>query len=290
MSTSGMEKNTVRSQASGLQSPAAKGTPKRSWIKGWGGKLAAPLVLSLLTIYGVNRYLNQHSSAPAKDAPVVLIERIVAVDDLAARTTIKIEHLALREFAPSWVGPDTYGADEIEQIIGLELTEAVLAGMPLSRVRMKRPRPNEFLGLLAPGRRAVTMPISRMSPASGLVQPGEIIDLYVTFEHKGRRITSLLLSQIRVLQVARTDLDRTGESQESLTLDVSPQQAAKLIAAQQDGVLTAVQMSESGMQSTTVAPADHLAGYAGVEASFGKVHVPDIIYGDRESSAGVSQP
>lgn len=285
-----MEKKAAPIHTAAHPGSSATGTPKRSWLRGWGGKLAAPLVLSVLTIYGVNRYLNQHSTAPAKEAPVVLIERIVAADDLAAQTTIKVEHLALREFAPSWVGPDTYGVDEIEQIVGLQLTEDVLAGMPLSRARMKRPQPNEFLGLLAPGRRAVTMPISRISSASGFVQPGEIIDLYVTFEHKGRRITSLLISQIRVLQVARADPDRMGESQESLTLDASPQQAAKLIAAQQDGVLTAVQMSEQSTQSTAVAPADHLAGYAGVEASFAQVQMPDIIYGDRDSSAGASQP
>ena len=272
------------------RTPASSGLPKRSLLKGWGGKLAAPLILAVLTIYGVNQYLNQHSSTPDKDEPLGLIERIVAADDLAAQTTIKIEHLALREFPPSWVGADSFGADEIEQIIGLQLTEELLAGMPLSRTHMKRPQPNEFLGLLGPGRRAVTLPIGRISSASGLVQPGEMIDLYVTFEHKGRRITSLLIGQIRVLQVARENADRLGEGQESLTLDVSPQQAAKLIAAQQGGVLTAVQMSEQHLHRTPIPPADHLAGYAGVEASFEQLQVPDIIYGDGESTAGAPQP
>ncbi|AWB33470.1 Flp pilus assembly protein CpaB [Orrella marina] len=291
-------------QASQVSTVVSSRHRQPSALRKWGLRLAAPVVLAGATIYAVNQYMNtRQSTSPGTEGPT-LVERIVAAENLQSGIEIDIHNLALREVPHSWAGPDSVAPDEIESLLGMRLTQDLAAGTPLTFSMIRRAQPNEFLDLLEPGRRAVTLPVGRITASAGLLQPGEYIDLFVTFEHRGRRITSLLMSQIRVLHVSRSDGEGYQNEQELLTLDVTTEQAAKLIAAQQGGVLTAVQMpapaltdqgsahsqtrtsrSRSGQTLHTRPAANHLAGFAGVEASFEQLEVPDILYGDQESAS-----
>lgn len=276
---------------------------RTSVLKTWTIRLAAPVGLAALTVYAVNQYMNDRTPAAVPKVQPIMLERLVASADLKAQTILDVEHLALRDIPEHWVGPDSIAPEEVQGILGMQLTEDLMAGMPLTFSKLRRPQPNEYLHKLAPDRRAVTLPVSRINSSSGLIQAGELIDLYVTFEHRGRRITSLLMTQIMVLQVARPDHDRAIDAQETLTLDVSPEQAAKLIAAQQGGTLAAVQLpnhAQASMGQTSdprsgpgdnrrsrvVPAANHLPGFAGVEPSFEQHQAPEIMYGDQEPGPG----
>lgn len=274
-----------RTDSAGVQysgGPAKQSAPRR-WLR----VLAAPLILAGLTIYGVSIYLDKRASHPGDSDKTGLIERIVAASEIAAHTSLGLEHLALRAVPLDWVGPDSFGPDDLEQLLEMRLKEPVPAGMPLTRAMLLGT--GGLLEQLEEGRRAVTLPIDRISSASGLLHAGDRIDLYVTFEHRGRRITSLLVSSVRVLDIDRNSRNKDFHEGENITLDVSPQQAAKLIAAQQDGTLTAVLMADRQPQSTSSPVADHLAGYAGVDASFEQSSMPDIIYGDAQSYGSALQ-
>lgn len=291
-------------QASHVSTVVSSRHRQPSALRKWGLRLAAPVVLAGATIYAVNQYMNTRQPASAGMQGPTLVERIVAAESLQSGIEIDVHHLALREVPESWAGPDSVAPEDMESLLGMRLTQDLAAGTPFTFSVIRRVQPNEFLDLLEPGHRAVTLPVGRVTSRAGLLQPGEFIDLFVTFEHRGRRITSLLMSQIRVLHVTRIDAEGYQDQQESLTLDVTTEQAAKLIAAQQGGVLTAVQMSaptlaghgplssqsrasqsRSGQTRSTQPVANHLAGFAGVEASFEQQDVPDIFYGDHESAS-----
>lgn len=276
---------------------------KPSAFRRWGVRLAAPIVLAGATIYAVNQYMSARRPTSPQKTPPAMVERIVAAENLLSGSEIEVSNLALREIPEDRVPRDSLEPDEIESLLGMRLTQDLVAGEPLTFSILRRAQPNGFLEFLMPGYRAVTLPVGRITSDYGLLQSGEYIDLFVTFEHRGRRITSLLMSQIRVLHVSRSERDGYPGVQDSLTLEVSPEQAAKLIAAQQGGVLTAVQMpapTQVGLQesqhlrshsnvSQAVSPglvANHLAGFAGVEPSFEQFEAPDILYGDQERVAG----
>ncbi|MFW8566484.1 Flp pilus assembly protein CpaB [Orrella sp. 11846] len=259
-------------------------------FKRWATKLAAPIILAVVTIYAVNQYLTNHSSSETEKEQV-LREQLVVNQTLPAATVIDMEHLAIRALPESWFGPDSLSPDDVDQVLGLSLTTELTAGAPLNRSVLKAVDPHAYLEQLGPDRRAVTLPVEQISSSTGLLKPGELIDLYVTFDHKGRRITSLLVSAIEVLKIVSVSgTEQSATGQDVLTLSVSPQQAAKLIAAQHDGVLTAVQMSVQQHKSNVVPEANHLAGYAGIEDSFEQIRMPDIIYADMATGPRQPQP
>src|SRR3546814_17633902 len=56
-----------------------------------------------------------------------------------------------------------------------------------------------FSSHLSAGRRAISMPVDAINSVSGLLQPGDLIDLYVSFESQRRHITAPLLQVVLVL-------------------------------------------------------------------------------------------
>ena len=85
-----------------------------------------------------------------------------------------------------------------------------------------------------------------ISSVSGLIRPGDLIDIYVSFDDRQRRVTAPLLQSVLVLVtgqksgegVATTRLDKDAYS--TLTLDVGPDDALKLLAARQHGRISAL--------------------------------------------------
>jgi pilus assembly protein CpaB len=163
------------------------------------------------------------------------------------------------------------------------------AGEPIGRLVLNEPERPALTEQLAPGRRAITMPVDYVNSLSGRLAPGDRIDLFVTFAHEGQRITTLLVSAVRVLAtdepLALQSADNFGlkeRSVTSVTLDVSPKEALKLVSAKLGGVLTAVLRVDDGTSTgaAETLSADHLAGFVGLSPSHGQGSKPTILYGD----------
>lgn len=168
-----------------------------------------------------------------------MVERIVAARDLPAGTRLTAEDLAVRGFPARWVGSDTLPLARLGELEGRVLGRAVLAGDALMAAHTVQPRP-AFSEHLAPGRRAITLPVDQVNSLSGLLQPGDLIDLYVSFNHRRKQLTAPLLQGVLVLATGRET--RTGSetsSYSTLTLDAAPEDVVKLVAARQAGTLTA---------------------------------------------------
>jgi pilus assembly protein CpaB len=138
------------------------------------------------------------------------------------------------------------------------------------------------------------MPVDYVNSLSGRLVPGDRIDLFVTFAHEGQRITTLLVSAVRVLAtdepLALQSSDSFGLKERTLTsvtLDVSPNEAVKLVSAKLGGVLTAVLRVDDASSVAPVEslPADHLAGFVGLAPSHGQGAKPTIFYGDSGGEA-----
>src|SRR3546814_12825347 len=73
------------------------------------------------------------------------------------------------------------------------------SGDPILPVHATAHEAGAFSSFLSSGRRAITMPVDAINSVSGLLQPGDLIDLYVSFAYQRRRITAPLLPGALVL-------------------------------------------------------------------------------------------
>jgi len=251
--------------------------------------LLLPLGLGIATVVAVDYYLTQRSVALDQNARAQLIARVVATRELKAGQHLQYEDLSIHELPRQWVGPDSFSPDQAESIVGKILLKDLRPGEPISRLVLIEPALPALTEQLSPGRRAITMPVDYVNSLSGRLAPGDRIDLFVTFAHEGQRITTLLVSGVRVLAtdepLALQSADGFGlkeRSVTSVTLDVSPKEALKLVSAKLGGILTAVLRVDDGnsMGSADTLSADHLAGFVGLSPSHGEGAKPTIFYGD----------
>jgi len=198
-----------------------------------------------------------------------MVERVVAARDLPAGTRLAPDHLALRAFPAQWVGHDTVPAGRYTELQGRVLTSALRAGEAIVAAHVMQPQA-AFSAHLAPGRRAITLPVDQVNSLSGLLQPGDLIDLYVSFDHQRKRLTAPLLQGVLVLATGRETrpADNGGDAQSysTVTLDAAPEDVVKLVAARQAGTLTAIlRHPEDGRADRRAARGD-LAALLGVGA------------------------
>ncbi len=94
------------------------------------------------------------------------------------------------------------------------------------------------------GHRAMTLAVDEINSISGMLAPGDVIDLLVTLDQKGKKIITPLLQGVQVMATGqRVNSDpQTGEkrSYSTVTLDTDLQEARNLIAARELGKITAL--------------------------------------------------
>ena len=211
---------------------------------------------------------------------------VVAAVDLAAGSRVGVDTVALREMPLEWLASDALLPEGFAAVEGAVLRRAVRRGEPLLLGYIETQRPSPFSAQLAEGRRAVTIPVDEISSMSGMLEPGDLIDLYVSFEHERRRIVAPLLQSVRVLATGR-QFDEDGGAADAagfatVTLDASPQDAVRLIAARQQGSISAMLRHAGDAHTTAVVGSGDLATLLGLAAEpvAPSPEVP-VIFGDR---------
>ncbi len=214
-------------------------------------------------------------------------EVVVAADDMAAGSRLAMETVAVRDMPLQWVPADALLPEDFATVQGALLAKPVRRGDPILPGYLEQARHQPFSAQLAAGRRAVTIPVDEISSLSGMLEPGDLIDLYVSFEHQRRRVTAPLLQGVRVLATGRQHGgDETGEGHgrgfATVTLDASPQDAVRLVAARQQGSISAMLRHAGDAQTPASGTSGDLATLLGMTAEPPRRprEVP-VIFGDR---------
>ncbi|HUH59003.1 MAG TPA: Flp pilus assembly protein CpaB [Candidimonas sp.] len=232
--------------------------------------LLLALLAGLAAAWAAKQHIQGRVQLLEAQARVPMVERVVAAYDLAAGTRLGPEHLAIRSFPATAISSDSVPPARFGELGGTVVRSALRAGDPVLPVHTAAPPQTAFSTQLANGRRAITMPVDALNSASGLLQPGDLIDLYVSFEYQRRRVTAPLLQGVLVLATG-TNTQYAGEQDErsqrmyaTVTLDVAPEDAVKLVAARQSGTITAVLRHPHDSESTQKAVRGDLASLLGV--------------------------
>lgn len=252
--------------------------------------LGLALVAGLCAAWAARQHLHGRVLELEAQARVRTVERVVAAHDLPPGTRIGPEHLAVRSFPLALAASDSLPPERHGELAGTILRAPLRAGDAVLPVHTALQTQDSFSSHLVSGRRAITMPVDAINSVSGLLQPGDLIDLYVSFEYQRRRITAPLLQGVLVLatgtttQHGRMPGNEETRAYATVTLDAAPEDAVKLVAARQGGTITAVLRHPQDDASNQKAVRGDLASLLGVNrpAPPASEKAP-VIYGNRAS-------
>jgi pilus assembly protein CpaB len=129
------------------------------------------------------------------------------------------------------------------------------AGEPIRRGNIVRPGDRDFLQVvLTPGARAIAIPVTTGGASTGLLFPGDRVDVILTQNFKGesavitrRSVSETVVENLRVLAIDALDAKApSGSFGRTVTLEVTPQQAEKINVATELGKLSLSLRSVSG--------------------------------------------
>jgi len=190
------------------------------------------------------------------------VEVVVAKRDLAPGETVSSDVMAVRQVPREYVPeaavlPGAFGGVENQR-----LAAPIRRGEMLLTLHTEGNGNTVFSSTLKKGLRALTFEVDAVNSISGMLRPGDFIDLI--YSAKGPLagdgdVTVPLLSQVQVLatdqSITKHD-DATGTERRftTVTLQVSPLDADRIIAAKAAGQLTAVLRHPDDGQPNTTRP------------------------------------
>lgn len=254
-----------------------------------GALLIAAIMAGLAAAWFARRYIQDHIRALDEQAKVKTVGRIVADYDLPEGLRLERLHLAVRQVPVTWVPSGSVPPEQVASIEGKVVTTAMRKGDILLRANLAAARHEAFSQKLRTGRRAITIPVDAINSVSGMMVPGDLIDLYVSFEYRRKRITAPLLQGVLVLATGgQSGNDDTAEGGEpapafsTVTLDTSPEEAARLVAARQAGTITALLRHPNDVKASNKGVQGDLATLLGIAKPIAASRQrPAVIYGNQ---------
>jgi pilus assembly protein CpaB len=201
-------------------------------------------------------------AAAAQQVPTVevfAVNRAIAYGEALTRADLKVIRYA-EPYLPAGVFRSVeemfpQGEGVVRRVLRpMEANEPVLA--------VKVTEPGEDAGItnrLSPGMSAFAISVDATSGVSGFLRPGDRVDVYWTGDAgNGDRIgvTRLIESGLKLVAVDQKTDDNmtTAVVARTVTVEVSPQQVARLAQAQASGSLSLALVGQAGLEDAVVAP------------------------------------
>ena len=214
--------------------------------------LTAAIGLGAMAAFGARGYISDQIAIERERLqprqPMVSI--VVAKQDLARGESVSAQTMAVREIPRAYLAPGTVQPERFEGFAGARLVTPLRAGEPLLQTALEGADVSTFAAKVPAGVRAFTVAVDEVNSISGMLQPGDRIDLLLSVrlpatpaQPQPAEITRALLQDIKVLatgrQVRPGGDDKSSRTYGAITVEVSPEQAQRLVVAQRSGKLTA---------------------------------------------------
>ena len=222
------------------------------WLRRWRMfvLVAAALGFGALGVAGTHGFISEQINAEkqrlAREHKPTQV--VVAARDLAAGTVLHNDMLASREVPARYAPASAVHAGDHEALYGQVLLVSMKAGEPVLATAIDYPA-DGFSTRVRHGIRALTIEVDEVNSVSGMLRPGDRIDLLFSTRsplpgQNGTDISRPLMQDLPVLATGAqthdtTRLERPMNSFTTITVEVSPEQAQKLVLAQRSGRLTA---------------------------------------------------
>jgi pilus assembly protein CpaB len=219
--------------------------------------LVGALVIAVVTaVMAKNMFAGAGSQqAAAAQAVPIGAKVLVAKKALPVGTIIEADSFTLQPW-PKELMQSAYYVEgqpdgDPKKLLGTVVRYPITAGQPVTRGSLVGPNDRGFLAAaLAPGMRAVTVPVNVSTGVAGFVFPGDHVDMVLTESVQGGgdgpalKVSETIIRNLRVLATDQriTDKDEDGKTQvkvfANVTLEVTPRIAEKIAVAQSLGTLS----------------------------------------------------
>lgn len=212
--------------------------PSKTWTI-----LGVALAIGGLAAFASSRYLNSQVAAIEARAKGHTMQVVVAKVDIARGVKLDSQNVAIRNVPNEYAHSVAVTPDDFPRIDGQALAYPVKAGEMILWGLMETQKAPTFSARVEAGRRAMTVPVDEINSISGLLEPGDMIDLIATVDQNGKKLTFPLLQRVPVLATGQRVVEEAaGEHRQysTVTIDTTPAQAQNLIVARDIGKLTAL--------------------------------------------------
>ena len=218
--------------------------------------IVVALAITGLVFFLLSGFLDDQAVGPTVQAPVEpAVQVVVAMTNLQAGKVLLPEDLKWQPWPGTTldesyiVQRDGQGAEKLEELSGTVVKRGIMLGEPVTYGKVFRRDQAGFLsGMLTPGKRALSVPISPVTASAGFILPGDRVDvmlqLSVAEGSSSRQYSETILSDIRVLAIDTTLGDipegEVAKSGKTATLEVTPKEAEMLTVARVMGTMSLI--------------------------------------------------
>ncbi len=214
---------------------------QRSWLV-FGVAAVLGLGAALLAM----RYLNQRVAEIEAHGKQAMRKVVVAKQDLQKGAVLNPDTVAVREVPAEWAHSGAISPAQFDRAANAVLAYPAMKGEAILWAQLEGEKAPSFSARLVQGRRAVTVPVDEVSSLSGMLEPGDLIDIVVSVRKENRSITFALLQSVTVLAAGtrvtpKPEADAArARSFTTVTLETTPEDAKRIIAAREVGKITAL--------------------------------------------------
>src|SRR5690606_3689521 len=182
----------------------------------------AAIGFGALAVFGARGYLAERLAIerarlePARTTATVAV--VVARRDLEAGALVDPESMAVREIPADLVPGSAVLPERFDEHAGARITQPMRSGEPLLAQAIAGVDDATFSSRIRPGIRAMSVLVDEVNSVSGMLQPGDRIDLLFTVRPPvgpgtppAQEVTSTLLQDVAVLATGRQVRAEAGE-------------------------------------------------------------------------------
>jgi len=204
--------------------------------------IVVALGCGLVASVGISQIMNKEATLPSTPTKKIF----VASSDIGINERITAKMVNIEEW-PTHLVPEGC-IDAIENLIDYAPRQILLAGEPMVARKLLDPKlAVGVTGVIPPGHRAVAVKVSVNSAASGLIQPGDRVDVIVFLTPKqgiAETMMRTVLHDVRVFSVGKSIVRETDEesgktkSVKTMTLALTPHDTLVVGLAERIGDLS----------------------------------------------------
>lgn len=188
--------------------------------------------------------------APAKPSRSVLVART----NIGRGQLLKPEELIWQPWPEGSIDKNyivSGGPDTPQKFAGWVVINPISAGEPITQAKIIAPGNRGYLAaVLRPGMRAISVPVTLTSSISGLIFPGDNVDVLVTYllppppgvaGGRGNQVAETVLRHVRVIGIDSELQGAPGKAfprVQNATFEVTPKQSEIIAVANEMGKLT----------------------------------------------------
>lgn len=179
------------------------------------------------------------------------VQIVVPTQNLRPGDLLTSSNLAIREVPGAFVHAEAVTPKNVDLALNHRIVHPLNDGEPLLLFHVSESVGSGFSTMIEEGKRALTFPVDIVSSVSGLLRPGDRIDLLATLRDDNKQVTKPLLRNVEILAAGNAvdQLDVPDSRFQTITLSVSPLDAAKITHARNIGTLTVVLRTGKGEES-----------------------------------------